>query len=452
MTFTSSAGRLPVEILSMIADHLDIQHLLTFSHVCGRWNAVARAHPIFWRNIRLAAVTDSALEFFQARIAAVAGRGLYLDVCLGDRPLCDGIKNIVIPSVTRTLGHVVQLGLDMHSTTAPHVIPALSRPAPLLESMGLQFFYLPKERPAVMLPPNLLAGTCPRLYDLALANVAFPAEPVPVFQRVRSMTYHFGYRRVIPAGMFDPFPALQNLIIMGSSRLRVESTDGPAPSPTIPPLDELELCLPRRKYDPILASFPNLATARHILCRRPLEHVARQLVDQLHGGPLDLNFLCLMEDFVHITLHELPTNRVRSIVEHEKSIVEYMPRGVLFAPHLLERYETLRIFAQLGHLAPHIEPLPRCRTLEIILDFNMQSPIPNLEDDAPLRLPELCTVVVGNGEEQPKNIMTVDAALLRTYLSQLLGVRPKRPLLRLHGVTVAGDKDDLFRNFESASS
>ncbi|EJD44013.1 hypothetical protein AURDEDRAFT_185287 [Auricularia subglabra TFB-10046 SS5] len=444
MTFASSAGRLPVEILSMIADHLDIQHLLTFSHVCVRWNAVARAHPVFWRDIRLAAVSDSALEFFQTRLQSAAGHILQLDLCIADHPFCDGIQNVIIPAVTRNLFRVVQLNLDMHSSVAPYIIPGLLEQAPLLESMGLRFFHHYKGEPAVILPPNLLAGACPRLVDLSLANVTFPEERIQAFQHVHFLMYHFRRRRIIPSGLFGQFPALQNLILMGNSHLRAQSTEGLL---AVPPLNELELWLAQCAYDPLFSSFANLASVKHIVCRRPSDPVARQLVDHLRG-PLELSFLSLLDDMVHIILHEPSFERVRSLVEPEQDVLEDMPHSVLFAPSLSERFQTLRICTQFAFISPHIGELPQCRTLEIILD----SKFPSLAIAAPLRLPELCTVVVGNGEEHPTKFMTVNAEPLRQFLSQLLGVRPKRPSLRLHGVVIAGDTDELFRDFESVPS
>ncbi|EJD35885.1 hypothetical protein AURDEDRAFT_117231 [Auricularia subglabra TFB-10046 SS5] len=155
---------------------------------------------------------------------------------------------------------------------------------------------------------------------------------------------------------------------------------------------------------------------------------------------------------VHIALRERLTDRVRSLVEPERYIVEDMPRNVLFAPHLLERYETLRMFARLAHLAPHLAPLPQCHTLEIILDLNMRYPIPSFAVDGPLQLPELRAVVVGNGQERPTRTITVDAGQLRKYLSQLLGARCTRPSLRLHGVAVTGNRDALFSEFEEAQT
>ncbi|EJD46451.1 hypothetical protein AURDEDRAFT_164685 [Auricularia subglabra TFB-10046 SS5] len=445
MVFTSSVGRLPVEILSMIAVHLDIQHLLTLSHVCVRWTAVARAHPVFWRDIRLAAVSHSALEFFQARLVSGLERGVYITLCLADHPSCDGIRTIVLPAITRNLFRVVQLGLDLQSDVADSALPALSKPAPHLESFSLRFFHCSKARPAVTLAPNLFASHCPRLTDLSLADVAFPKQPILAFHNAHSVMFHFHSPRAIPFSLFEHLPALQKLIVMGPSCLGVESADGKA---DLPPLRELQLWLTRYDYDAVFESITNLASVAHVLCRRPHDQIARRLVADLHG-PLELHFLRIIDRMVHMHLYDSAAERGRTLVEQAAQLPDDLPRTVLFAPDLQDRIITLLLDARLAYLVPHLDELPRCRTLEIILVPGV--PVPSIDISTPLRLPELCEVVCGNGEEHPTTFISVDADPLRKFLSQLLGAGPKRPSLRLHGIIVKGDRDALFSDYDNST-
>lgn len=158
----------------MIVDWLNIQHTMALSHVCVRWHAVARAHPTFWRDIRLAAVSNAALDFFRARLDSSEGRNVCICMRLADYPICDRIEEVVIPAVTRS-------SLDMHSTTAPHLFSGILDPAPLLENLELRFFLHLKGQPVAILPANLLGGVCPRLEDLSLTSVMFPPERIPVY-------------------------------------------------------------------------------------------------------------------------------------------------------------------------------------------------------------------------------------------------------------------------------
>ncbi|EJD35889.1 hypothetical protein AURDEDRAFT_175032 [Auricularia subglabra TFB-10046 SS5] len=444
MPSTTVARRLPVEIMTMVMDGADINQLLLLSHVCADWNAIARAHPLFWRDIRLAALSPTALDFFRARLACSADRPVSITLHLADRPICVELRAVVLAAITLNIHRIAHLGLHLHHETAPFLMDALARPAPTLKTFGIRFFHSSGERPA-FISPSLFSGRCPQLRIVTLAEAQLPDPPVMAFSGVHNLTFGFDYPRAFPLNLFAHFPALHHLVFSGESCISGGHGDYQRGHINRPSLRALEMYLTQHTYEPVIHSFPDIAAISRIACKHPQPDIAQQLVDHL-TGPLELSFLCVHQGLVHIQLYTPASDRARTLVEYEARILEYLPRAVLFDRGLLERVTLLRIHARLAYLVPHIEEMPNCHTLDIVVDKPGHS-LPPLDIGLPLRLPALKTVLVGTDETRARTIVSIPAGTMHSFLMQLLPARATRLALRLHGVFLAGDKGALFTNF-----
>ncbi|EJD46407.1 hypothetical protein AURDEDRAFT_113703 [Auricularia subglabra TFB-10046 SS5] len=425
-------------------DWLDISHLVPVSHVCAKWNAVARAQPAFWRDIRLAALSTSALDFFQARLDHPGPRPVSVTLHLEEYPLCGRLRSVVFPAITRNLGRVAFLSLRLHHDASSALMEALSRPAPLLNILSLRFYHGQAEEP-VILSPNLFAYSCELLRDVTIADALLPSTPIPAFKAVDTLIFEFTRPIVLPFELFVHFPALRTLIVIGESCLATEQPDTHTVASPVPSLEGFEIYLARCTYEPVMYSLPNIAAIRNIACKHPYNGIAQLLVDHLQG-PLEFSLFRLWDGLVHINLYALETARSRTLVEYESHIAEDLPRSVLFVPELLQRITLLRLFDNLAHLVPHLVEMPCCHTLEVVVD-KAGRPLPTLNINAPLRLPALKTVLVATEEEDPTIFVTIVADALHAFLTQLLGAPANRPSLRLQGVRLTGEKAALYHDF-----
>ncbi|EJD44015.1 hypothetical protein AURDEDRAFT_114507 [Auricularia subglabra TFB-10046 SS5] len=437
----------------MVMDWVDLPQLLVGSHVCAKWHAVARAQPTFWRNIRLAALSTTALDLFLARIDCPSTRSIRLIVDLADQPMCDALQAVVLTAITRHLHRVSYLGLRLHSDVGPLLMAALSsRPAPSLTSLSLRFFHCTEEHPAVILSPDLFSGSCPRLQSVTLDDARLPEHRPMAFDTTDTLIFEFNRARAFPFEIFDQFPKLRNLAVVGESCLPVAGHPEDASlSPTSSSLEGLEIYLARCTYDPVILSIPSIASVPHILCKQPRDGIARLFVDHLQG-PIELSLFRVLNGLVHISLYSPAADRGRTIVELESAIPapDGWTRSVICAPELLERVTTLRVCDAFVHLAPHLDEMPNCHTLDIVVDKEGR-PLPSVEIPSPLRLPALKTVLVGTDEAAPKTSVSVSSDALHSLLTQLLGAPASRPSLRLHGVVVSGDSGPLFSDFEQVA-
>ncbi|EJD46390.1 hypothetical protein AURDEDRAFT_113699 [Auricularia subglabra TFB-10046 SS5] len=425
-------------------DWLDISHILRASHVCAKWNAVARAQPAFWRDIRLAALSTSALDFFQARLDHPGPRPVSVTLDLEEQPLCGRLRSVVFPAITRNLGRVALLRLLLHQDTASALMEALSRPAPLLKILSLRFYHGRADEP-VVLSSDLFANSCELLREVSIYDALLPSTPIPAFKAVDTLFFEFTRPIVFPFELFDHFPELRTLVVIGESCLASEQPDRRAVVPANSSLEGFEIYLARCTYEPVLYSIPNIAAIRSIACKHPYPGIAQLLANHLQG-PIEFALFQEFEGLVHITLYAPATDRVRILVEYESHIAEDLPRTILLVPELLARITLLTLHDNLAYLASHLDEMPCCHTLDIVVDKGGR-PLPTLDISAPLRLPALKTVLVATDEKVPTTFVSIAADTLHAFLTQLLGTPAKRPSLRLGGVLITGEKEVLYRDF-----
>ncbi|EJD46450.1 hypothetical protein AURDEDRAFT_164684 [Auricularia subglabra TFB-10046 SS5] len=110
----SSIRRLPVEIVTMVMGSTDVSQLLLLSHVCADWNAIARAHPLFWRDIWLAALSTTVLDFFRARLACSGDRAVSITLHLAEHPMCVELRAVVLAAITPNI-HRIAVYLYFHA-------------------------------------------------------------------------------------------------------------------------------------------------------------------------------------------------------------------------------------------------------------------------------------------------------------------------------------------------
>ncbi|EJD46449.1 hypothetical protein AURDEDRAFT_164682 [Auricularia subglabra TFB-10046 SS5] len=315
----------------------------------------------------------------------------------------------------------------------------------MLTTFTVRFFHTSAER-LVFVSPGLFSGRCPQLQIVSLAGAQLPDSPVMAFSGVHLLTFGFDHPRVFPGDLFVHFPVLRHLVIAGKSCISGGHGDYPRGHVNRPLLADLELDLTQHTYEPIIHSLPDIAAISRIVCKHPPPGVAQLLVEHL-TGPLELDFICVYEELVYIELYTPVSDRARTLVQYEARILDDLPRAVLFDRGLVERVTLLRIHARLAYLVPHIEEMPNCHTLDIMVD-KAGRPLLPLDISSPLRLPALKTVLVTTNEARGRTVVSIPAETLHSFLMQLLPAPATRLALRLHRVSLTGDKDALFSKFE----
>ncbi|EJD46436.1 hypothetical protein AURDEDRAFT_184388 [Auricularia subglabra TFB-10046 SS5] len=446
MTIVNRTCRLPVELMSMVVDYVDVATLVPLCAVCVKWRAVACSHPLFWRDIQLAALSTSALSFFHARLDQARGRDIRLDICLSDSPPSWRIKSIILPAITRHLPQVVRLSLKFHSGVATDVLSAMNLPAPRLTGLTIDFNHCSDKEPAVLLPSDLFAQSSPKLTCVLLSNVTLPLRRILAFQHAKSLFFDFKYPRIFQRGIFQHFPALTSLAVFGDSYIGIEDDTGYEEAPEGPRLSGLEVRVPEWTYDGIFDLVPYLRAIPNVRCWQPHIEIARTLLGALHG-PLEMVFESTPNGRVYITLRAPDCGRVRTFIEFASHILEDWPHEALFDPALAERVTVLGLSTSLAHLASHFPEMPACRTLEIYLSAG-EMPSSFAADMALLRLPALAALAVKSTASYGEMGRALGDDQLSAYLAALAKHTAKRPELRLERLPLIDSSDIVSHAFE----
>ncbi|EJD46442.1 hypothetical protein AURDEDRAFT_113742 [Auricularia subglabra TFB-10046 SS5] len=421
MTIINRTCRLPVELMSMVVDHVDIATLVPLSAVCVKWRAVARSHPLFWRDIQLAALSTSALSFFHARLDQARGRNIRLAIRLADTPPSWRITSIILPAITRHLSQVVRLTLKFHSGAATDVLSAINLPAPRLTSLTIDFNHCSDEAPAVLLPSDLFAQSSPKLASYP----CIPACKIPVLRlQIPSR---------IPTRHIPPLPG-------------ADDDTGYEEAPERPRLSGLEVRVSEWTYDGIFDSVPYLGAIPNVRCWQPHTEIARILLEPLHG-PLEMVFESTPNGRVYITLRAPDCGRVRTFIEFAPYLLRDWPHKALFDPALAERVTVLGLSTSLAHLAPHFPEMPACRTLEIYLSAG-EMPSSFAADMALLRLPALAALAVKSTASYGEMGRALGDDQLSAYLAALAKHTAKRPELRLERIPLIDSSVIVSHAFE----
>ncbi|KZV79721.1 hypothetical protein EXIGLDRAFT_846270 [Exidia glandulosa HHB12029] len=268
---------LSVELLSSALDYLDQPDVLRTARVSKWWRAVAVAHPCFYRVIR----SDSSPADYVVDSSWTGHKKLHAqldDIVTGsdgapyrvvvylslrergygrkasDETLLGILSKHTVPRLQTLFPRITALHLVLPDTLRPVVFDMLRNPAPVLESLSLEFTK-PKRHnsdddsdddsdqdsddeeeeedegtagsdagsnrqavvmsPAPMfLPSDLFSGIAPRLRSIDLTGVRLGRNPIAALSRVRNA--HIDFRLPIRSLGLPPgghFPALTRLII-----------------------------------------------------------------------------------------------------------------------------------------------------------------------------------------------------------------------------------------------
>ncbi|EJD37510.1 hypothetical protein AURDEDRAFT_147008 [Auricularia subglabra TFB-10046 SS5] len=429
--------------MTMVLDNGDLPSLLRISHTCRHWRAVARSHPCFWRNIRLASVSTSALDFFQARLDQTSGSDIHLHIVLPHAVEHGRIRSVVLPAVARNLHRVVQSRIMLHYDTASYALSSFTGAASRLQCFSLGFFHATDRQP-VELPADILSGHCPNLRSLTLKNVAFPKETIRSFGQVQQLLFGCDGPYMFPLGLFQHFPALNILSVLGGTFLGAEPSGETTHLVTAPQLAALEVEVVQCDHLALFSAVPHLASIPAVKCREPRVDIMRILLDHL-CGPLELAVVQPIhwEDEIEIAFCVPNSERMRVFAEDSTCIRSDWPRDVVFAPDLAERVTALRLTAKLAYLVRLFAELPACTTLAVeVGDMADLTVVPT----ATLALPALKSIIVRSRPEQGPVSVSADA--LREFLVRILGTRTSQPTLRIEdSLVVTGDSATLTRDY-----
>lgn len=446
MDLTSRAYQLPVELMSVIIDWAGVKGLVLLSAVSTNWRAVAHSHPLFWRDIRLCALSSTALSFFHARLDRAQGRNINLDIHLRKHPSSWRVKSIVLPAITRHLSHIVTLVVTLRYDENAAALDALNVPAPNLRRLELEFCRSPASAaaPAFLLLPDLFARSSPKLVSVTLYYVKFPLQRILAFENVKSLEVWFEDPRFPVHAIFQQFPRLTALELVGSWP-EIGPEHVAANKIDTRRLSSLELSMPASGYDHIFAHTPDLSSIPDVSCWEPERAHADLLLGHL-DGPIEMEFRGpdWASHTLEITLRAPGSARSRTFIETTHELPEAESRGAFFDRAFAARVTTLRLSAQLAFLAPLFVELPACRTLEILLDNHAGLPSQLGKDMAPLRLPALETLAIRAVE---CGFGKLSAAQLSAFLIALVGHTGQRPTLRLGYVTLADSSSSLSHDF-----
>ncbi|EJD35651.1 hypothetical protein AURDEDRAFT_175298 [Auricularia subglabra TFB-10046 SS5] len=434
---------LPVELMTMILDDVDLPSLLRLSHTCRRWRSVSRSHPRFWRDIRLASVSTSALDLFHARLDQTTDSDIHVDIMLPDALDHGRIRSVVLPAVGRNLHRIVESQIMLHYETATYALYAFMGAASRLQRFALGFFH-GADKPPVQLPTDILSGHCPSLRLLTLKNAAFPKDPILSFGQVHHLLFGCDGPYVFPLCLFQHFPSLRVLSVHGGMCLGAEPVGEAAREVTIPQLATFAVHIADCDHLALFGAVPRLSEIARVTCREPHVDLMRVLLDHLHG-PLELDIVVpgVREDQIEVGFSTPSSDRSRVFVEDSTRIHSDWPRDIVFAPDVAERVTALRLTTKLAWLVPLFAELPACTTLAVEVGDMVDLAV---EFTATLALPALKSIIVrGRPEQGP---VSVSAEALREFLLRILGTRTAQPTLRIEeSLTLTGDSRALMRDY-----
>ncbi|KZV94590.1 hypothetical protein EXIGLDRAFT_736616 [Exidia glandulosa HHB12029] len=219
--------RLPDELLTSILDYASLLEISYASAVSRRWRAVALDHPTYWQSICIDSLSPRASAFFNTRLERARSRPIEVFVRFMATYFED--KNHELPDslfqgIRRHIFHMKSLHLRMAFKYAEKMVEALSQPAPILESLGIDFYqpvgpspFLRHEH--VVLPAGLFANHAPKLTSLELRNAITSSQASSCFARVDYLALSFRFdpsdsEDSVPPD-FAHFPSLKRLALAG---------------------------------------------------------------------------------------------------------------------------------------------------------------------------------------------------------------------------------------------
>jgi len=209
VTIVAMIPSLPNEVLSECLSYGTVDQLLCCAHVCVKWRAVAHGCPLYWRTIRLAALSASALDFFCARLDSSSSPGITVGVILSNALAWEGSpEKIVYGALVKHLSRIAILIIYGRSSIISILLDALKGPAPVLKVFRLRI--IPRRTRAMALPPTMFSDhATPRLRHVELTNVQLNFDRhFPKWLSLAhsvSIVYHPRCQSRVPADPFNWF-------------------------------------------------------------------------------------------------------------------------------------------------------------------------------------------------------------------------------------------------------
>ncbi|EJD39635.1 hypothetical protein AURDEDRAFT_171269 [Auricularia subglabra TFB-10046 SS5] len=410
---------LPVELLATVFNALSVSELVTASHVSSFWRAVACRHQSYWRKIRLAALSTSALDFFHARLDAGSDRSVTVDICLDEVELPARMRSVVLPAISRNLYRIDKLYLRIEISFDVDLFSALEYPAPRLDTLDVILCH--ETRSSDALPANLFASHAPKLQDVRVLNAQlFDERLPPAFSSVVKLRYCFNQAQSFPASLFQHCKRLQSLTMYG--KYCTLSGDDLLAAP----VEDWQL-----KSVEVGVFTGSLDLMRHI----PYADIASITVavnDELSAelllahlrGRLELRLLHT-PDNVYVQYTSLETGLQRAFVcVHEQVALACLP-PVLTASSLVSRVDVLSCSSSCIPLLSAFDELQSCTRLAVSLADGDLLHLP----PRPLSLPALECVEISSSDAAllpPPDILAfLEAAVLplsRAVRVALIGI------------------------------
>ncbi|EJD32372.1 hypothetical protein AURDEDRAFT_178563 [Auricularia subglabra TFB-10046 SS5] len=416
------AKALPVELMSMVFDGLSIEELIITSLVCTFWRAVAVRHQTYWRDIRLASLSTSALDFFEARLKAGSTRTTCVRV---DIPVVESparLRSVVLPALSRNLHRIDKLYLETDIVFDADLFSALQHPAPRLDTLDVVLCHETQSSGA--LPVNLFDCQAPNLRTVRILNAQLFADRLPhAFSPITDLSYCFNQAQSFPTALFAHCQHLQSLTIYGrycslSPEDHLESTIDARH------LSSIDISVFAGSFD-FVRCMPCVNISRITVTIND-EQSAQLLLEHLRG-PLEVELYRTPHN-VYVRYTSRDTGMQRAFVcLPDQPAVAYLP-PVYTSSALVSRVHTIRSSGSCAPLLSAFDALQSCTRLAVSIAEDESLHLP----PRPLALPALECV----------EISSASTALIRPFdLSSFLAAAVL-PVSRAVHVALLGIKLD----------
>ncbi|KZV81260.1 hypothetical protein EXIGLDRAFT_844762 [Exidia glandulosa HHB12029] len=218
---SSTAQRVPPEVLASCLDHLSLADLVRASHVSRHWRSVALAFPALWTDIRLTSAHPRILDLLRSVLPRTGACPVDFAYTRSHTTSSPGPLDDIDLLLCEHMHH-------MRSIAWPGSIDAtcFSQPAPMLETVSCSSVEI------AYLPESFLGGVVGRMRSLELAYLDLTLEGFPALSSVTHLvcTLPWNVRGTASLGpLFDLFPNVEYL------HLRALKSQHGTPSCSAPP-------------------------------------------------------------------------------------------------------------------------------------------------------------------------------------------------------------------------
>ncbi|EJD46327.1 hypothetical protein AURDEDRAFT_124102 [Auricularia subglabra TFB-10046 SS5] len=382
---------LPFELVTLFFDGSTVADLIHASQVNRLWRAAAHEHRIYWQRIRLTAISQSALQFFLARLAQGGTRQFQLILKLDHVDVTSNptAAQCVVTALREHLCRVTTLGIAMHPSFSGDIFDCLRMPAPHLISLTLS---LPPDcharsvasRPA--LPTCMLGGGSTTLRSANFQYIPLCSSFPPALWGITNLRLSVCHRDGLPTSwLYD----LKHVVTLVVHALDAKALDRSLDAEQLRHVSRLAIILDRGDDTPVrrCTQKPWLAVSLQAL------PTAIWMLDEL-PAPLHLRVRC--DPLFSLEYHAPEAARTRMFSSFRVPGIRselwiYDPHGVYFRQGVLERITQLRLSTHILAVAIMLPVLPAVRRL--VLDVADDHPV-HVCAGTRLRLPNLETIVL----------------------------------------------------------